>query len=517
MSETKHIKRIAIGNVQGIRKIDVIPTSVITIVGGENGAGKTSFIDAISYSMTGKPSTPRPLRQGETEGFVDIAIGSAGSDEVELLAQRRFFRKDDGTEDSELTVWEPDSTGLGKGTKYKSPQKVLDALIGEFMGDPLEFIDAKASEQVAELKSLVGYDDSDIVARHTEAKNAITVSEADITRLKNRLSGVQYDPNLPKEPTSAQAILDSITEANAKNEERTALSGKIDRASDRVVEIAGNIFDYEKQIKELEEKKSLAEAQQLEMEGKIKNAKATLESMPVVDTTELTAKLGTVNETNEKIRLNNERAAAQGEYDAAEAKRVAAENARKQCLDDYKTRLKDLVNAKGIGVDDVTIEENEIFIGGIPFGQLNLARQIEIWFKIAIFKNPKLRAFHIDRGESLLPAAIEDIRKVAEANQCQLFITRAMEEVDIDDPRKRPTIFIKDGMILGGYSVPDQPKLDETPKDENYVIEGGEIIESQGENEYVVSPAEEEAPAEPTVEEVVAASDASDDDLFKDL
>ena len=110
-----NIKNIEIYNFKGIVKktedFDTLPK----FIGGENGKGKTSFLEALRYALTGKaPSREDFLRQGEAYGYVCITF----DDPEETAVAREFYAE------------KPTKVSVnGKATTAKNAQQLICSLL----------------------------------------------------------------------------------------------------------------------------------------------------------------------------------------------------------------------------------------------------------------------------------------------------------------------------------------------------------------------------------------------------
>ena len=124
------IIRLIAENVKKLRAIQITPEGHIVQISGPNAAGKTSVLDCIWYALGGGSSLPEePIRRGAAKAEIHIDLG-------EMIVTRTFTHKG-----SYLKVLSKD------GLEWKSPQKVLDKLLGKLSFDPLAF--AKLQEDAA--------------------------------------------------------------------------------------------------------------------------------------------------------------------------------------------------------------------------------------------------------------------------------------------------------------------------------------------------------------------------------
>ena len=159
-------------DVKRLVAIDIRPNGDVVVLGGKNGAGKSSVLDAITYALAGERSLPRePLRRGTEKGEVEIDLG-------EFRVRRTFTPGGGGT----LTVLSPE------GARYPSQQAMLDRLTGKLAFDPLAFAGQKPDEQAKTLRGMLGLDFTTIDAERSAAFAARTAVNRDGTALRARLA-----------------------------------------------------------------------------------------------------------------------------------------------------------------------------------------------------------------------------------------------------------------------------------------------------------------------------------------
>ena len=119
-------------NVKRLKAVDITPDGTLQIIGGKNAQGKSSVLDAIWLALGGGKATKEtvlPIREGESKASVTLDLG-------DLVVARSWTLK--GTT---LKVTAKD------GATYRSPQKMLDELVGRLSFDPLAFTRLSAREQ----------------------------------------------------------------------------------------------------------------------------------------------------------------------------------------------------------------------------------------------------------------------------------------------------------------------------------------------------------------------------------
>lgn len=131
-------------NIKRLTAVEIHPDETVQIIGGNNGQGKSSVLDAIWLALGGgaaKKSTARPIRDGEKKAKVTLDLG-------DLKVTRTWTSND-------KSVLKVESVN---GAQFKSPQAMLDKLVGKFSFDPLAFTQLSAKEQRQQLINLVDLD-----------------------------------------------------------------------------------------------------------------------------------------------------------------------------------------------------------------------------------------------------------------------------------------------------------------------------------------------------------------------
>jgi recombinational DNA repair ATPase RecF len=108
-------------NVKRLKAVRIKPDGNIVQITGRNAQGKTSVLDSIWYALQGRAKCDRPIRDGAESAEVEVNLG-------DLIVKRKWTDKG-----SYLSVENLE------GAVYKSPQAILDKLVGELTFDPLAF------------------------------------------------------------------------------------------------------------------------------------------------------------------------------------------------------------------------------------------------------------------------------------------------------------------------------------------------------------------------------------------
>jgi len=164
-------------------RIEPDPQGGLVIIGGENAQGKTSVLDSILWALGGERAIPPvPIREGETKAEITVDLG-APDGVVKYRVTRSITPKG-----SYLKLDMPGEAGL----QAKSPQKMLDGLLGTLTFDPLAFTRMKPADQRAALLDATGLGErvAEIDSRRKEAFDERTMAGRDLRAAEGHLKSM---------------------------------------------------------------------------------------------------------------------------------------------------------------------------------------------------------------------------------------------------------------------------------------------------------------------------------------
>lgn len=391
------IVKLTASNVKRLRAVTIAPDGNLVVLSGRNGQGKTTVLDCIEYAIGGKDAIcAEPVRRGEDSAEIVCDLG-------DLVVRRRFVAG--GGTSVEVT----DKNGL----RFPSPQKVLDELYGRLSFDPLAFARQAPKQQMETLRGLLGLDFSEIDRRHDALYDERTMVNRELKNAQARLQALPELPNTPAEPVSASDLVAEIQRAQARNAEVT-------RKRDRLAAIEARATALKAELDALGEEWKRISA----------------EDLTAVDTAPLTQRLGEVEQINNRVRQNAQRAEVVREVDAKKAK---SEELTRQ-IDAVKVGKAERIAAAKMPVTGLGFGDSGVALNGLPLEQASAAEQLRVSVAIGIAMNPRLRVLLV-RDASLLDH--DSMRLVAEMARdagAQLWL----ERVETDDAT---TVVIEDGQV----------------------------------------------------------------------
>ncbi len=415
-------------NVKRLQAVEITPGGGnMVVIGGKNGAGKSSVLDSIEFALGGDPSAKMPVRRGEDKARIVVDLGD--------LVIKRVFTAAGGTS---LVVTDAD------GRKQSTPQAILDKLVGRLTFDPLAFSREKPKEQAEILRQLLGLDFTALDTQRQTAFDARTLVNRDVKALEARVTSMPKVDGVPGAEVSAADILkeqeDAIAKNNANRELRHAAAtarAKLARHADEVVAIKSEIAEAMRILAALEGKLSLYEDETERLESAVKVAEAAESAAVDIDLAPFRTRVAEVESVNRKVSEAKHRSELVKSFKAksSDAERLTAtiedcDNKKRRALLDAKFPVPGLsFDATG----GVTLNE-------IPFDQCSSADQLRVSVAVGLALNPKLRVLLIRDGSLLDDESMASLVAMAKEANAQVWI----ERVGTDD---HTSVVIEDGQV----------------------------------------------------------------------
>jgi len=408
---SQRIVRLQSENFMGVRAVEIEPTGNVVTISGRNGAGKTSVLDSICVALAGRSVVPKkPIRDGQEKAMIVV--------ELDDLVVTRVFT----ASGSRLEVANKD------GMVFRTPQAVLDKLVGAIGFDPLAFIAKGDKEQRQVLIELMGVD----VGAHDKKITDLRSVRSDLMgKKKNAAKELEAMPQWPEAPAEEVSVTDLMGElkrANEGNKQIEALQKQADaglkeraRLSDELQKLKAQIADAER----------ASQASQASLEGQTK-----------VDIAEIEQRAEQLEATNKAVRENQARATKQVEIEEM-GNQVYAGYQAIQAAEAEKAKVLEDVT---LPLEGLSVDEDGVIYEGIPFSQVNDAKQREVSMAIQMALNPKLKVMLIN-GNGLDSDTLVEVAAMAKENDYQIWM-------EVADTSGKLGVVIEDGMVKGAEVEP---------------------------------------------------------------
>jgi hypothetical protein len=380
-------------------------------------------LDAIEYALAGKSSIPgEPIRRGETEASVVVELD-------DIIVKRTFSPKD-----SYLTV-------EGKeGQVFKSPQSVLDKLVGELTFDPLAFSRRKPAEQAEILRGVLGLDFTGLDMKRDGIYAARTDNNRSLQTVRARVSTMpQYDI-----PDAAQESVDSLLEnAMQSKQQKSDAVAHAERAATGAIYCANAVDDLRGEIAGMEMRlmdlrvrleSYVVKAKEAEQTAVALREKADAIAEPDLDAIKEKRRQAEEIEDHRKHNFLRFKLAQlvkdlEKETDSL-TKRIAE-------IDQRKAEMLQAVQmpVSGLGFGDAGVTMN-----GLPFEQASSSEQLRVSVAMGAALNPKLRVMLIRDGSLLDANSLKLLEDMAEKHDLQIWLERVSDGDKVG-------VVIADGMV----------------------------------------------------------------------
>lgn len=392
------ITAFEIENVKRVKAVAVEPAaSGLTVIGGKNGQGKTSVLDAIAWALGGDRFRPsNPQREGSvTPPHLKVTLDNG------LIVER-------SGKNSSLKVTDPAGN--------KSGQQLLNGFIEQLALDLPRFMAASDKEKAETLLKIIGVGerlyqlDNDAARIYNErhAVGQIADRKAKSAQEMRSFSGV------PSEPISAAELIQKQQDILARNARRQQWRQEQDGISAAIALTKTKIAEAEDRLKSLT-------AEMEALEKKAREAQKTPAQMEMESTAELETSIREIEDINRKVRENLDKARAEDEAKAYQEQydKLTAD------LDAVRSARRKLLNGANLPLDGLSVDENmSLTYKGQPWDGMSGADQLRVACAIVRKLNPNCNFVLMDKLEQMDAETLKDFGAWLEAENLQVIATR---------------------------------------------------------------------------------------------
>lgn len=408
MTEPVKINELLIENVKRVKAVQFEPSADgLTIIGGRNGQGKTSVLDAIAWALGGnnyKPSVPE--RDGALVPpnlHLELSNG--------LIVERKG-------KNSTLKVTDPNGN--------KSGQQLLNEFVSTLALDLPKFINGSDKDKADSLLKILGI--GDVLAQLDVKENQLYAQRTEVGRIADRKKKAADEmpmyPNVPKEPVSATELIKEQQEILARNGENERKRQDAARYEQILTE-AQIAFDEAK-----------AALQKAEQDCLI--ARKSAEDLHDESTAELEKNLAEIEALNIKIRANSTKEAAeieannlQQEYDGLTEQIESVREERSKLLDSAELPLPGL-----------SVKDGKLIYNNMPWDGMSGSDQLKVATAIVRKLNPQCGFVLMDKLEQMDLETLQEFGVWLKQEGLQVIATRVSTGDEC-------SIIIEDGMVKG--------------------------------------------------------------------
>ena len=420
------INNLEIENVKRVKAVKLEPTqNGLTVIGGRNGQGKTSVLDAIAWALGGdrfRPSTPE--RDGSmVPPALKIELSNG------LVVER-------SGKNGSLKVMDTQGNKAG--------QQLLNEFIEQMALNLPKFMAASNKEKAGILLQIIGVEDElrELETKESQLYNRRTEIGRIVDQKKKFAAELVSYPEAPKELVSA-------TELIKRQQDILARNGENNRKRQHAAEISRNVEFLKAKKERLEEEFNQAKTAYHTALSDLETANKTTEALTDESTAELEASIGNIDAINVKVRANYDREKA--EIDAEEySKQYTGLTAEIETIRQAKT---DLLNNANLPLPELSVDNGELTYKGYKWDNMSGSEQLKIATAIVRKLNPNCGFVLLDKLEQMDVDTMREFGIWLETEGLQVIATRVSTSKD------ECSIIIEDGYVKEVAPVtPEAPK-----------------------------------------------------------
>lgn len=410
------ISALEIENVKRVKAVSFEPTeNGLTVIGGKNGQGKTSVLDAIAWALGGNryaPSTAK--REGSViPPHLKIELSNG------IIVERKG-------KNSDLKVIDP------RGNK--GGQALLDTFVSTFALNLPKFMNGTGKEKADTLLRVIGvgdklYELETMEEQKYNDRHAVgQIADQKIKFAKE----MEYFSDAPKDLVSATELIKKQQAILAQNGENQRMRDKKDKIEARANELQSQISKLNAELT-----KVLAD---------LETAKKSVSELHDESTAELEKSIAEIEEINRKVRANLDKEKAEDDAKMFshqyEALTTEIEQIRKEKYD--------LLNSAELPLEGLSVEKGELIYNGFKWDNMSGSEQLKVATAIIRKLNPECGFVLIDKLEQMDTDTLKDFGTWLEQEGLQAIATRVSSGGEC-------SIIIEDG-----YAVSNETDTPET-------------------------------------------------------
>ena len=436
------INKLELENVKRVRAVRLEPTADgLTVIGGRNGQGKTSVLDAIAWALGGEKYRPtRPEREGSVLP-PDIRVELSNG----IIVERRG-------KNSALKVTDPSGSRRG--------QKLLDEFVEQLALNLPKFMEASDKDKAATLLQIIGVGERLAELERQEAQlyqERLALGRVADQKQKYAAEMPQYD-GVPADIVSASELIRQQQDILARNGENA-------RKRAQAAEITRNRESLEAELARIEDKmielnKVLTQTRKALEAARDDEAIARKDALALHDesTAELEANIAQVDEINAKVRANLDRAKA-----VEDAKQYRDQYDRLSVqIDEVRGAKRALLDGAELPLPGLGVENGALVYNGQAWDGMSSSEQLKVATAIVRKLNPECGFVLLDKLEQMDAQTMRQFGAWLEGEGLQVIATR------VTSSGEDCTIVIEDGVVAGtssgdrgtssGAGAPPSPK-----------------------------------------------------------
>jgi len=405
------INTLEIENVKRVKAVTLAPAeNGLTILGGNNGQGKTSVLDAICWAVGGAKFKPsNAARDGAyTDPHIRLTLSNG------LVVERQG-------KNAALKVIDPAGN--------KSGQALLDSFISELALNLPKFLNASDKEKAGTLLQIIGVGDRLAAMENEEQRlyNQRHTIGVIADQKKKFAAELPSWNNVPEQPVTASELIAQQQDILRRNAEKQRIRADLNKWKAEVVRLTNDLYNAQQflDIAETEAQGGLEEESTAEIERSI---------------SEIELVNAKVRDNINKAQAEQEAADLSGQYDDL--------TEQIECI---RIARRDLLNTADLPLPGLSVEQGKLLYNGKAWDCMSGAEQLRVGAAIVRRLKPDCGFVLLDKLEQMDVQTLREFGAWLESEGLQAIATRVSTGEEC-------SVIIEDGRIAGSIAEAEQPK-----------------------------------------------------------
>lgn len=409
------INKFEIENVKRVKAVKIEPTANgLTVIGGKNNQGKTSILDSIAWALGGNKYKPSKATREDSVIPPNLKLTMSNG----LVVERRG-------KNSDLKVMDPNGEKAG--------QQLLNSFVEELAIDLPKFMDSSNKEKADTLLQIIGVGEQLHLLDKEENElynNRRTIGQ--LADQKKKYAKEQtYYPDVPKEPVSANDLIQQQQQILARN-------GENQRKRENLRQLKTNEMNQSAEITRVEAHLNELKKQYNETIKDLEIASKDALDLQDESTEELENNMQEIDEINVKVRAN---------LDKEKAEDDALEHSKKydlltQDINNVRSKKSDLLNNANLPLEGLSVDEGELVFNGQQWDNMSGSDQMKVSTAIVRKLKPNCGFILLDKLEQMDLETLNEFSAWLEKEGLQAIATRVGTGEECQ-------IIIEDGYVVG--------------------------------------------------------------------
>lgn len=408
------INKLEIENVKRVRALSLEPAeNGLTVIGGKNGAGKTSVLDAIAWALGGDKYRPaNAAREGSViPPMLRVELSNG------IIVERKG-------KNSALTVTDPRGGKAG--------QSLLDAFVEKLALDLPKFLQQNSKEKADTLLRIIGVE-AQLTKLRAQEQRLYSQRHAigQIADQKEKYAQeMQSYAGAPEELVSVSELIQRQQAILARNGENQQKRRRLAQYQDEVNRLTQQMQELAARLEEAKKNRDIAASSARDLQDE--------------STAALEDSISRVEEINRQVRANmdRERAIEDARVQRGEYLKLSDEinNTRQAALD--------LLAGADLPLPELNVNDaGELTYRGFTWGDMSGSEQLRVATAIIRKLNPKCEFVLIDKLEQMDVDTMREFGAWLEAEGLQAICTRVSTGAEC-------SLIIEDGMAAQTSEMP---------------------------------------------------------------